>query len=158
MMQSIGLPVEKGEIVALLKDHSKRDAKFKKDYPGLPVHKVMFGFTEKDFTEIEVWLIERFAEIAVLERLPDDLLPECTPEERFNSGDKYAVMKKGRKTALRVLDSEEEATKWMEENKGDSIEIREGEDKKCADYCSVNQFCNYYQQKRGNDLSEFRSF
>jgi hypothetical protein len=158
MMQSIGFPVEKGEIVALLKDHSKRDAKVKKDYPSLPVHKVVFSFTEKDFAEIEEWLHKRFEEIAELEQLQDDLLPVCTPEERFNSGDKYAVMKKGRKTALRVLDNEEEATRWMGENKGDSIEIRLGEDKKCTDYCTVNQFCNYYQQKRGNDLSESRSF
>lgn len=149
MMRHYGFPVTTGEIVAFLKDHSKRDAKTKKDYPPLPVQSVKFSFSERDFQEIEAWLHERFSEIAEAEKLPDDQLPVCTPEERFNSGDKYAVMKKGRKTALRVLDSKEEAEKWMADNKGDYVEIRPGEDKKCLDYCFAREFCSYYQKLKG---------
>jgi hypothetical protein len=147
MMKSIGFPVERGEIVAMLKDHSKRDAKFKEDYPKFPVKKITFEFTEQDFDETEQWLIERFMEIQKAELLPDDELPICTPEERFNSGDKYAVMKKGRKTAMRVMGSREEAEKWMTDNGGDYIETRPGEDKKCIDYCAACEFCNYYREK-----------
>ena len=147
MLQSIGFPVEKAEIIALMKDHSKAQAKRKADYPKQPVRKITFQFSDDDFTEIEQWLQDRFSEIAEIEKLPDDELPLCTPEERFNSGDKFAVMKKGRKTAMRVLDSMEEAEKWQGENGGDSIEIRQGEDKKCADYCSACEFCNYYKEK-----------
>lgn len=148
MMKSIGFPVKRGEITALLKDHSKRDAKIKANYPKLPVAKITFNFSEKDFTEIENWLKQKFTEIAEAEQLPDDKLPLCSPEERFNSGDKFAVMKKGRKTALRVLDSKEEAEEWLKNNGGDFIETRPGEDKKCADYCSVCEFCNYYKEKK----------
>jgi hypothetical protein len=147
MMRQIGFEVNSGEIVAIMKDHSKRDAKFKADYPKLPVQVIKFEFTLEDFVEIESWLIDKFDEIRRCEQLPDDELPLCTPEERYNSGDKYAVMKKGRKTALRVLDSMEEAEKWMEDNGGDEIEVRPGEDKKCIDYCSVCEFCNYYREK-----------
>lgn len=147
MMRSIGFQVNQGEIIAIMKDHSKRDAKYKADYPQSPVAKITFKFTEQDFTDIELWLNQKFAEIAEAEKLPDDELPLCTPEERFNSGDKFAVMKKGRKTALRVLDSMEEAEEWKEKNGGDSIEIRPGEDKKCIDYCNVCEFCNYYKEK-----------
>ena len=39
-------------------------------------------------------------------KTPDDELPICTPEERFNNGDKFAVMAKGHKRALRVLDNQ----------------------------------------------------
>jgi len=149
MMQSYGFPVGKGEIIAFLKDHSKRDAKYKPDYPILPVYSVQFEFTKQDFQEIEEWLWERFQLIAQVETLADSELPLCTPEERFNSGDKFAVMKKGRKTALRVLDSMEDAEQWIKDNnKGDYIETRAGEDKKCNDYCFVNQFCNYYLSKK----------
>jgi len=159
MLRSIGFKVENGEIVAILKDHSKRDAKTKESYPSLPVTKICFKFTEQDFLDIEYWLLQKFAIILDCESRTDDDLPPCTPEERFNSGDKYAVMKKGRKTALRVLDSEEDAKEWMKVNGGDEIQVRPGEDKKCNDgYCSVREFCNYYQQKRENDLSELRSF
>jgi len=150
MLQSIGFPVEKAEIIALMKDHSKSQAKIKADYPKQPVRKITFTFTEKDFAEIESWLHQRFEEIAKAEKLPDDELPLCTPEERFNSGDKFAVMKKGRKTALRVLDSMEDAENWMAANGGDYIETRKGEDKKCQDYCSACEFCNYYKEVVAN--------
>jgi len=147
MLRSIGFPVERGEVIAIMKDHSKSQAKRKADYPELPVKKVMFAFKEEDFTNIEGWLKEKFAEISEAEKLPDEELPICTPEERFNSGDKFAVMKKGRKRAMRVLDSKEEAENWKEQNSGDFIEVRKGEDKKCADYCSACEFCNYYQEQ-----------
>jgi len=144
MLRKIGFEVEKGEIVGILKDHSKRDAKIKADYPALPVKVIKFSFTDRDFAEIEEWLTGRFAEIRRCENLPDDELPLCTPEERYNSGDKYAVMKKGRKTALRVLDSMEDAENWKASNGGDYIDKRPGEDKKCMDYCSVCNFCSHY--------------
>lgn len=147
MMRSIGFDVCNGEIVALLKDYSKRDAKNKADYPQLPVKKVTFTFTDKDFTEIEEWLTGRFAEIEKAERLSDDDLPLCTPEERFNSGDKHAVMKGKNKRAMRVLDTMEEAEVWMKENGGTHIDVRHGEDKKCIDYCSACEFCNHYKEQ-----------
>ena len=147
MLKTKGYDVKQGEIIALMKDHSKAQAKRKKDYPKLPVKKLTFEFTEQDFLDIEEWLKEKFAEISEVEKLPDSELPLCTPEERFNSGDKFAVMKKGRKTALRVLDSHEDAMEWMQNNSGDFIQIRPGEDKKCEDYCSACEFCNYYQEQ-----------
>lgn len=147
MLRDAGFPVKRGRVVAFLKDHNKRDAKVKAGYPKLPVQPVDFTFSERDFQEIEVWLKEKVAEVKRARELPDDRLPLCTQEERFNSGDKYAVIKKGRKTALRVLDSKEEAEQWMASNGGDSIEIRPGEDKKCQDYCAAKEFCSYYKEK-----------
>ena len=81
MLQSIGFPVEKAEIIALMKDHSKFQAKIKADYPKQPVRKITFAFTEKDFAEIESCLHQRFQEIAKAEKLHVDELPLCTPEE-----------------------------------------------------------------------------
>lgn len=148
MLRQIGFDAQGGEIVAFLKDHSKRDAKIKSGYPKFPVQTVKFRFTDADFVECEDWLRARFAEIRAAESLADEDLPVCTPDERFNSGDKFAVMKKGRKTALRVLDSEEAAEQWKADNGGDYIETRLGEDKKCADYCSACEFCNYYKERK----------
>lgn len=147
MLRSIGFNPQGAEIVALLKDWSKRDSKIKSGYPTHPVYVVKFKFADADFEECEQWLKERFAEIREAEKLLDDQLPLCTPDERFNNGDKFAVMKKGRKTALRVLSSMDEAEKWMAERGGDFIEVRKGEDKKCLDYCSVCEFCDYYQKE-----------
>jgi hypothetical protein len=146
MLRLIGFEVKHGEIVAMMKDHSKRDAKIKADYPALPVQKISFDFSDQDYEETEYFIVERFKEITQAEALPDDELPICTPEERFNSGDKFAVMKKGRKTALRVLDDLQAAEDWKEANSGDYIDTRPGEDKKCKDYCSACEFCSYYRE------------
>lgn len=145
MLRQIGFDARAGQVVAFLKDHSKRDAKIKSNYPQYPVEVVRFNFTDDDFVECEEWLTNKFAEIEAAESMSDLALPLCTPEERYNNGTKYAVMKRGRKTALRVLDSEEEAEQWIMEGSGDWIEIRPGEDKKCMDYCAVNQFCDYWR-------------
>ena len=146
MLRKCGFEADRAEVVAFLKDHNKREAKLKSDYPPMPVHKEQFEFTARDFAEVEDWLHNKFEEIREAEKLPDDQLPLCTMEQRFNSGDKYAVKKKGRKTALRVLDSREEAELYMMNNGGDAIEHRPGEDKKCIDYCSVCRFCDYWQE------------
>lgn len=147
MLRKIGFNVQKGEIVAMLKDHNKRDSKYKEGYPKFPVQTVKFTFTDKDFEDIGVWLKSKFADIEYMEQLADDDLPICTPEERYNSGDKYAVMKKGRKTALRVLDTKEAAEEWLTANGGDYIEERKGEDKKCVDYCNAAPFCSYARER-----------
>ena len=146
IMDYIGFPVRHGQIVAVMKDHSKSKAKFDPTYPQLPVLQIRFDFSEADFAQINVFIRNRLAQIADAEKLPDNELPVCTPKERFNGGDKFAVMKKGRKAALRVMESKEEAERWMEENGGDFIQCRPGEDKKCKDYCPACEFCNYYHE------------
>ena len=80
------------------------------------------------------------------ENIPDDDLPMCSEEDRWYTGDKFAVMKNGRKTALRVFDNEEEANTYMAENGGDYIEQRKGEDRKCKDYCLCCHFCKYWNE------------
>lgn len=147
MMKKIGFTVKRGEIVAILKDHSKSKAKYDSNYPQQPVQIIKFAFTEKDFKEIEQFIHEKFQEISEAEQLSDDELPVCTAEERFRDPDKWAVMKKSRKRAMRVLESEEEAEKYLKEQGGDYIEHRPGIDKKCIDYCDVCEYCNYYQEK-----------
>lgn len=142
-----GFEVDKGQIVAIMKDHSKKDARFKPDYPNYPIHRITFDFSEKDFDDIEQFIKDKFAEIEKYEDKPDDELPICTPKERYNKTDKYAVMKKGRKSALRVFDTQEEAEAWKAQNGGDSIEYRQGDQNtKCKDYCAVNEFCSFYKE------------
>lgn len=153
MLRKIGFECNKGEIVAMLKDHSKTKAKVDSNYPPYPVHKVSFTFTENDFEDIEKFIFDRFKEIAIAEETETDLLQPCSPEERWETPTKYAVMKKGRKTALRVVESEQEAKEYMEwkgvTEKDHYIEERKGENKKCEEYCSVSQFCPFYKKLKG---------
>ena len=149
MLRNIGFPVSRGEIVAIMKDHSKRDAKIKADYPKHPVKKFTFDFLPEDFEEERTWLEDRIALLRAAELLTDDEIPICTEEERWKSPDTFAVMKRGRKTALRVLNTLAEAELWQHDNSGDStneIVTRKGVDKRCMEYCACCDFCNYYKE------------
>lgn len=152
LLRQEGYEVEAGEIVLLIKDWSKSKAKRSADYPNKPIIKINFDFDAGDFKDIENWILERFRRIKGYETLPDDQIPYCTKEERWADDDSWAVYKKGNQRAYRVLDTEEEAEKWMENNKGNHIEYREGTDTKCIDYCNVTEFCDYYRTnyKEGN--------
>lgn len=168
--KKMGFEVEKGQIVAVIKDHSKTKAKIDSSYPQYPVYKKVFEFTDKDFEEIEIFIKDKFKEISKYENVSDDELPICSPENRFNEGNKYAVKKKTNKRALKVYDNLEEAEKHLsqleykvmdkktgeiEEIRNDyEIETREGEDKKCKDYCSCCNFCSYYKEKYLNKEEE----
>lgn len=146
MLRQLGFDARRGEVVALLKDHSKTKAKIG-EHPPTPVYKVAWDFTEGDFDDIGRWIEERFRLIAEAESLPDDEIPACSPEERWHRPGKYAVMKKGRKSAVRLFDTMEQAQdKLATLPTGHYVERRPGKDAKCEEYCSVAQFCNHYRE------------
>jgi hypothetical protein len=150
MLRESGFDARRGEIVALLKDHSKRDAILKagEGYPPHPVYQIAWDFTDEDFEAIEDKIMYWFARVANQERVPDEKLLPCDPAQRWHREDKWAVKKKGRKTAVRVYDNKNDAyQRAAGENRQASkddlfyVEFREGEDTKCAGYCPVAQFC-----------------
>lgn len=141
-----GLPCNKAVFYAILKDWSKAEMKRKHDYPKNPVVRIEFDINEESLDKIDNYINLKMEAIIENENCPDSELPLCSEADRWNTGTKFAVMKKGRKTALRVLDSHEAALEWRENNGGDYIEERKGEDKKCMDYCSCCQFCDYWQK------------
>jgi len=69
----------------------------------------------------------------------------CSKDETWLRGEKWAVMKDGRKTALRVLDTNAEAIHWMQDQKNSNelyIEHRPGEPIRCVQgYCDVAGVC-----------------
>lgn len=148
MLRKYGFDCDKGEVVAIMKDHSKTKANVDSSYPQLPVQRITFEFTEQDFEEIEEYLIDRFTEIATAETLPDAQILPCSLEERWNNGNIYAVMKKGLKRAKKVFDNELDAQQMAEaQGKDFYVEIRPGEDKKCSEYCRANKYCDYWQSQ-----------
>ena len=71
---------------------------------------------------------------------------------------KWAVMKEGRKTALKVCDCIEDAQTFIDEAEKDgdkmSIEERKGCDKKCIDYCPCSTFCHYFKSQTISESEE----
>lgn len=144
MLRRIGFDAKRGEIVAMLKDFNLRDSRTKADYPEHPVFVVGWDFDEADMIETGKRLYQRFAELAEAEGLPDELLPLCTERERWHKPDTWAAKKKGAQRASRVFDNESDAQEYAM-TRGYEVEYRRGEDPRCRDYCSVCQFCDYWQ-------------
>lgn len=150
MLRQIGFDAKRGEVVALLKDHNKGKSLQGGNYPPHPIYKIGWTFADKDFVESKDFIMNKFEDIAICEQMNDEDLPACSAKERWHKDDTFAIMKEGRKSAVRVLNSQEEAELYIINNVLDSkhsIVKREGEDTKCEKYCNVNKWCPYYQRK-----------
>jgi len=126
-----GYDVDTLEIVAIFRDWRKVEADRNPDYPRAAVQII----------PVEVWPLAH-TEAYIRERVLMHQAAEsgavslCTPEERWYSGDKWAIQKPGAKRALRVLDEKPD-----EAPAGYDIVFRRGEYKRCAHYCDVAKFC-----------------
>lgn len=158
MLNQIGFNATRGEIVALIKDHNRRDAAKDPDYPQHPVFRIDWEFSCEELEEAGAEIRDWFRRVAEAESLPDERQTPCTPEQRWAKPEKWAVRKGRTKRALRVLDSREAANEYIDRHSGAHgsgqlwIEHRQGEDTKCEGYCDVRRWCPYYQKKVNADF------
>lgn len=146
LLKKNGLDVRKCRFIAMLKDHSKSKASIDRSYPQSPVFVYEFPVSEKDFSDTEKRIFDKVHEIEQSELLPDDEIVPCSADERWASEEKFAVMKDGRKTAVRVLSTLEDAEKLAcALGKGHRVERREATSKKCEGYCLCKDFCSFYK-------------
>ena len=138
--------IETGElkIVAFLRDWNKNKAEQDSNYPQSKV--VVINIAVLPEREVEKMIVDRFYDIVRHEYTKDQELPTCSAKDRWQDDTKYAVMKKGRKRAVKIHSNFVDADYHCIEL-GDThfVETREGEPKKCLGYCSVNQYCKWYQ-------------
>lgn len=134
----------------ILRDHSKRDAKFKPDYPKVP-----FAQMEQEVwppEQTEQFIMSRLALHEDSEDTPDAELPACTDEERWKKEDIWKVYKN--ETSVRAMpggvhegpDAEAKARSMAKKNSGDVRKIK-GETMRCAEYCDAAPWCNQYQKE-----------
>jgi hypothetical protein len=110
-----------------------------------------------DSSEVEKYIKERIElhRQAKVDADWDNELIHCTDEERWTRETKFAVKKEGRKTAVRVLDTQEEADALLAEmpakDKG-FIEIRKGESVRCTgNFCGVAKWCSQFNKEQENE-------
>ncbi len=134
------------QIIALIRDWNRREAERKEDYPKAPIQVINLRLWSH--AEVEEFVLSRIAahNTGKLAVAFDEELPLCTDEDRWVRETKFAVMKEGRKRAVKLFDNEDDAKQFAEQEKG-YVETRNGESIRCAgDYCGVSQWCSQYRQ------------
>ena len=135
------------QIVAILKDWSARKAQRESDYPQS--NAVVVDVPLWSFGEQQEYLERRV--IAHQDAQVDFITPDisCSDEERWAKPSTWAVMKKGRKTAVKIFDDQRHADLFIKNHtspNGLYVEHRIGEDTRCKEnFCGVAEFCDQYK-------------
>jgi len=143
-----GKKVTKARVVAILRDH-KRNL-FKKPAPGDCGVKV-YDIKLWPISQQEAYLKQRVKvhQDAEADWAVGEPPPLCTYEEQWREPDRYAVVKKGGKRALRLHDTFEQAEEHAEQVGNAIVAIRYGTPKKCeANYCGVARVCEQREHER----------
>jgi len=150
LFRSEGHEVRQLRICAILRDWDKNKAKQNPSYPQTPI--VIIPLTLWGADKAEEEMTERLAHHKAAEDLTDDQLPECSSEDMWEQSTKYALMKVGRKTAVKVFDDKDQAEWELEDKHKDHyLQTRCGKRTRCEDgYCSVRDYCSQYKDYKEN--------
>jgi hypothetical protein len=138
-------------VYAILRDWS-RSKSYEHDYPNIPFQEVPLKIWDDSF--LDTYIDSRVQLHLEAEKNINNLalIPRCTPEEMMEKPTTYAVKRENIVKAVRVFYSELEADEYIKNANPKSknkdklyIELRAGEKTKCLNYCSVSEFCPYYQ-------------
>jgi len=139
-------PVTKLSIVAIVNNWNKRDAKSKEGYP--PARGIVLDIKLWPFEERLKFIRGRIHAHSEGQFSTDagEELPLCTPADMWEKPTTYAIKKDGGVRAKSVhADLEEAEEALLKSGSGYSLEIRHGERTRCDEYCSVNKWCDQYQ-------------
>lgn len=136
-----GYTVSKLQVVAIYRDWSRAKAKASDSYPQ----------TNVQIIEVPVWDLEKTRQyveerVALHQSAEADGAMHCTDEERWYQGTTYALMKKGGKRAIKVVEIRKDLG---EPEDGYYIEERKGSYKRCEEFCEVAPFCKQYATEKG---------
>lgn len=138
--------VSKLRICAILRDWQRRKAQFDSEYPQSPV--VIVDLPLWSAEEREDYIYERI-DAHQSAQMDYDLYDQfilCTTEDQWAKPDQYAVKEAGKKRALKLWDTAEQAQEHVDSSdKKLEIEYRQGEKTRCeGNYCGVAEFCEQY--------------
>lgn len=135
-----GKPIDSLKIYAILRDWQQSKALVDANYPRIAFHAVC----------VPLWPIDG-QERYIRARLEAHkaLNPLCSDEERWYRGEKWAVYKKGNKTAFKLFDNKEQAEALIKtDEKKYELQYRNGKYQRCESYCQVSEFCPQWQKEK----------
>lgn len=151
------IKVTKLQIIAIVRDWSRRDAVTRQGYPKAPIVTI----------DIPLWSFEE-RETYVKRRLnlhnetffaihAGGSVPECTPEEMWEKPEAFALKKEGAVRARSVHEKREDAEVALalarqkaKKNEEFFIEHRPGSRTRCEGFCQVAPFCEQFKTYKQN--------
>jgi len=148
LLKEAGHEVETAQLVCIIRDWSKREARLNKNYPQAQVQIIKLPIWSDE--ECKEFLEHKVSELLKYEDTPDDEIPVCNSKQRWTQGESWKVKKKGGKRAVNggVHFSELEAKIHASQIKGE-VSYHAGEDKRCLDHCKCKHYCSYWQSNYG---------
>lgn len=138
-----GYPVRALQIQGIWRDWIKRKAMDDENYPQ----------AQTTIVPIPIWTDEQVLDF-IRERiaLHQQTLPPCTKDDRWIRDEKWAVMKEGRKSALKLFDDPAQAEAYYKgcvknAKPGEKFHIdhRKGSPTRCLSYCLAAPFCEQFK-------------
>lgn len=133
-----GMRADKLQICCIMRDWAKSRSQSDKTYPAANV--LVLDIPIWPDAVAEEYIRDRVA-MHQMARDGEQIL--CTDEERWYSGDTWAVKRPTAKRATKVYQTEEEARANCNDNQ--IVEHRPGEYKRCQSYCEAAPFCAQWQ-------------
>jgi len=133
---SKGLIVEKLQIVAIFTELTNYEI-MQHDMPDKPVLVIDIPLWELDYTH--EYIHQR------LKLHSAENIPVCSEKDRWAKASKWALMKEGRKSAVKLYDNRGEADDArIKAGKDHYLEYRQGESTRCG-YCDVKKWCQLWK-------------
>ncbi len=161
-------PVKHQEICMIFRDWSPTKARLDKGYPKTPI--ISMAFPVKNPGLVLEFIQKRLARHVYARTLSDaDLatMSPCSDNDMWRKPTTYALIKKGRTKAMRVMDDKDKLKQWAAErhlvepssspntvrlNRSFYIQERPGECTRCVSWCYAKDFCHQYQEIRNKEL------
>jgi hypothetical protein len=129
-------------IVAIVRDWNRRDAANREGYPEAPIKELPIKLWS--YEDREAFVLDRIAQHSACEFSMEtgEALPPCTPAQMWEKPTVYAIRKKGGVRAKSLHETPEAAEEALAGlGKDYELDVRLGERTRCANFCSVNQWC-----------------
>ena len=143
LLRNNGYRVDGLQVVTIYRDWSLTESRRRSDYPKEQMQCHHIDLWHDD--HIHQWLQSR---VGLMQRAVTGSYDPCTADDMWLRDEKFAVMKTGRKSALKLfdVDKSDEAYVYARNTSGAYVEHRQGTRVRCQDYCKAAPFCEQYQQ------------
>jgi hypothetical protein len=146
-----GYDINDLEIVAIMLDWKKNEAKFKNNYPQTPIVPIQLNKWSKE--EAVAFAKDRIQKLERAKKMTDEELSVSMSCSRYDQWSQYqgtALIKEGNTKATKVFESREQAEDYVNDNpkfKEYNLEDRYSKRTRCMDYCSAKPVCQQYKRE-----------